>query len=480
MSDQSSASPHRFDPRSPADLLDETRNHPEWDEAKLAEQLDRLIGGFSQETLISAVRPRLRDLREGDGEILLQLVEALASPDLLDELAAALLDQMDLPTERLWMALGVLDGSGRVEASPILVELRDELDDLIGGDDSLIELAAQIEGDPDSIAVAIEGLSRIEPEVRAEIIAGLARESPGPGVRALLELLTESDDPRTREAAGKAIKESPGNPHVPEPAEARGLATTISRPRIVRSAVGSMTAEGRGPIALLVEESDGWAVAMFDCDVMSGIGQVSGTVFPDRDRAERHYAELVTAHGIGTVHDRHELAIALLSGASWLSGESMTAEARAWISRSAGTDFQTAPIFTGTPPEYARPTTHTAPRGDAKMVLDARPSWRDDSELACRLAIEIALREGDVPPDPLRDPGPFRVLFEGRISGQIELYRRMLLWTALAWMAEGREDLAGAGMRIAAELGDPQHAVPGHPFLSMLMSRSLAHVQTTI
>src|SRR4051794_25790042 len=92
-------------------LLEELRDHPEWDETRVAEQFDRLIARFSPGVLAETIRPRLGDLGGGDGEILLQLIEALATPALLDALADALAAQTSLTPDRQWQALGVLEGS---------------------------------------------------------------------------------------------------------------------------------------------------------------------------------------------------------------------------------------------------------------------------------------------------------------------------------------------------------------------------------
>src|SRR5689334_19667644 len=56
----------------------------------------------------------------------------------------------------------------------------------------------------------------------------------------------------------------------------------------------------------------------------------------------------------------------------------------------------------------------------ARAVLDRCPSWLDDSALTYELAEEIALREGDPSPDPRRDAGAYRYLFEHRLQGQLE------------------------------------------------------------
>ena len=86
--------------------------------------------------------------------------------------------------------------------------------------------------------------------------------------------------------------------------------------------------------------------------------------------------------------------------------------------------------FPGSDPDALTPA-ETA--GRALAVLDACPDWLDDSALTYELAEEILLREGDAAPDPRRDAGAYRFLFEHRLNGRLETYRRMLLWMSGFW-----------------------------------------------
>jgi hypothetical protein len=116
----------------------------------------------------------------------------------------------------------------------------------------------------------------------------------------------------------------------------------------------------------------------------------------------------------------------------------------------------------------------------AELVLDACPNWLDESDLTIEIAREITLREGDREPDPQRDAGAYRYLFEHRLLGQLELYRRMLYWMASFWQAAGAEELGQSALALAAQLSDAEYAVPGHPFTVALTTRSLKLAQARL
>src|SRR4051794_5506396 len=90
---------------SPGALLDAFRAHPEWDDRRRESQLSRLIQRHPPEELRAELRWRLRDLSGADGSPVLRLLQALATPELLDGLARALIDQPHLSPERAWEAL---------------------------------------------------------------------------------------------------------------------------------------------------------------------------------------------------------------------------------------------------------------------------------------------------------------------------------------------------------------------------------------
>ncbi len=105
--------------------------------------------------------------------------------------------------------------------------------------------------------------------------------------------------------------------------------------------------------------------------------------------------------------------------------------------------------------------------GDARprrAVLAACPLWPDSSDLTADLAREISLREGGGAPDPKRDSGAYRYLFEHRLAPRTELYQRMFFWMAAFWGGAGDRELGQAALALAWQLADAQHAVPSHPF----------------
>src|SRR5690242_19061455 len=103
---------------TPEAHLDAFRDHPEWDDRRRDEELDRMVRRFSPERWMTAVRGRLGDLRGGDAEPLLRLIDSHATPDLLGELADALIAQHDLAPDRAWEALALLEGRGVLEGYP--------------------------------------------------------------------------------------------------------------------------------------------------------------------------------------------------------------------------------------------------------------------------------------------------------------------------------------------------------------------------
>src|SRR3954470_15060720 len=99
---------------SPEARLDAFRAHPEWDDRRRDEELERLVTGHPPDALRAAIAPRLHDLGGSDAEPVLRLVEALATPDLLEALALALRAQPGLAPERAWEALALLEDAGRL------------------------------------------------------------------------------------------------------------------------------------------------------------------------------------------------------------------------------------------------------------------------------------------------------------------------------------------------------------------------------
>ena len=113
--------------------------------------------------------------------------------------------------------------------------------------------------------------------------------------------------------------------------------------------------------------------------------------------------------------------------------------------------------------------------GRVGSIFDECPSWLDLSPLTFQLAEEIRLREGT--PNPERDAGVYRYLFEHQLIDRLELYRRMLMWMAWFWSCAGSPELSTSALACASELSDEQYAVPSHPFTVELTTRSLVAAQ---
>ncbi len=485
-----------FDPDSPHALLNALRDHPEWGEAARDAAFDRLLRRFPGERLIEAVRERLRDLGGADGEAVLRIVEAFGTLDDFLALAQAVAAQPDLSPERTWEALTLLEGTGLIESEPALAERWEELVELVEGDDPLGALAEQIE-EPDGVWVALQGLGAVEPEVRAEIVAGLAGEPTRPGLVEFLRHLAFGADPATRKASLEALEaaddESPelveawatiAGRH-PDPAVAErarrwlnrrvggairdGLPSPLPEPTILKSLVTAIDGEGRAEIALITEDRGSLAASVFACEIERGIREAVGQVAAEIEAAEAFVVQFAGAGGRETIEVEVGLALGLLAGCWMLSGSDAPPALPYWIERTAGPDFRPRPFVACM--ENLDP--EALPAADiercARTVLDACPDWIDGSPLTFDLAEEAMLRGDAGEPDL----GAVRFLFERRLGDRLEPYRRMLLWMATLWRADRSDDLARAALALAGQLGDPQHAVPGHPFLAELGRRSL-------
>jgi hypothetical protein len=515
--------PARVSP-SPEARLDAFRAHPEWDDLRRDEELERLVTGHSPDELRAAIGPRLHDLGGNDAEPVLRLVEVLATPDLLEALALALRAQPGLAPERAWEALALLEDAGRLASYPDLAERWDELGETLDDEDaSLEELASQIEDDPEGLCLALQGLAAVEPDVRAQIIAGLGHAHPhgqtpgrpGPRLIEFLRLLAFAHDPRTRAAALEALAnvEGKGGPDGPAlvaawsmiagehpdpevaatarrwmarrdpgsrvpPAEARPR-----RPLLVRSLVTAVDGDGRATVVLSAVGNGGddddrgvttRTSAAFTCDVERGVVDVFGQEAAAPADGDS-FVEAVVDEARGEyLADAHGLAVGLLQGCLLLCGPETTPALRYWLEATLGPHVPGHPFPTPWPdgdPKSSLPDEMAARAG---LVLDSCPSWRDASALTHELAEEISLREGDSPPDPRRDAGAYRYLFEHRLRAQLERYRRMLFWMASFWQAAGTTEQGRSALALAAQLSDEQHAVAGHPFTVALSTRSLA------
>ena len=479
---------------TPSAILDAIRDHPGWPDARRDELFDLLVARFPPPILIAEVRRRLGDLRGADAGAVLRLVEALATPSLLEELAEALVGQPDLPADRDWEALDVLHAAGLIGAYPELAERWEDLAEALDDDEgSLEDLAAQIEDDPDGSWVALRGLEGVEPLVRSEIIAGLAGGAMGPGLASFLRLLAFADDPGTRAAALEGLAgRAEGDPALhsawtsiaaehPDPAvvalacerlgKTGGAALAIpgaAGPKLLASLVTAMDGRGRAHVVLAAERDGRPVAAAFLCDAVGGVLDVLGHEGPPGAFLD----DFADQPGRDALTGADGLALNLLAG-SLLLGDGPGPSARAWLAKVAGPDFRARPFagpFEAGDPESI-PVAEMARH--AAEVLDACRGWVDDSGLTYQLAEEIELREGLAPADPRRDAGAFRFLFERRLIGRLEPYRRMLLWMSAFWDAGGNPALARSALLLAAQLSDPQHAVPGHAFAMALTARSL-------
>jgi hypothetical protein len=492
----------------PGVLLDAFRAHPEWDDRRRETQLDRLISGYPPEELRAALRWRLRDLSGADAEPVLRLLEALATPALLDALAEALLAQPDLAPERAWEALALLDDAELLDRHPDLAERWQELNESLDDEGSLDQLASQIEDDPEGLWLALQGLAVVEPDVRAEIIRGLSELRQGPNVLEFLRLLCFAHDAPTRNAAlaalGDADRDDPqvvaawatiAADHPDRGASARardwlgrpdrgtaGPLAIVPResPRAVHSLVTPIDGRGQGTIVLSSTRGETLTSAAFLCDVRRGIPEVFGQVAAESPMAGAFLDEFAGPPGRESVLDSPALAEGLLKGCLLLCGPETTPALRYWLEATIGPRI--APHSFPIPFPDWNPAT-LAPEemaGRARMVLESCPSWVDTSDLTHDLAEEVLLREGGPPPDPRRDAGAYRYLFEHQLRGQLELYRRMLFWMASFWQASGDHELGRSALALASQLSDEQHAVARHPFTVALTTRSLAVAQANL
>jgi hypothetical protein len=497
-------------PESPEAILDALRDHPEWTEPARDAALDRLVSGFPSDRVRAVIRKRLDRLDGPDAEAILRWIEAHADPELLQALAEGLSRQPDLAPERAWGALELLDGAGMLPAFPDLAERWDELNETLDEDESLDQLAEQLESDPDGIWLALQGLGGVEPELRSEIVSGLAGLALGPGLIEFFRLLSFAEQPEIRAAALNALSRpdddtelrrawaliAADHPDTETVARARRWlgneneaggtlvhATGAGRevPRLVRSLITALDGRGQGTIILSADRPGAaCATAAFLCDVWRGVREVAGQVGSVANGAEGLIAEVMGQAERDLVEGASGPALDLLAGSLLLCGPETSPAVRYWVEATAGPAFRAHPVpapFPGWNPASI-PFDEMPQR--ARSVLDSCPDWLDHSPLTYELAEEILLREGSTPPEPSRDAGAYRYLFEHHLRGQLEHYRRMLVWMAVFWEASGDIDLGQSALGLAWQLSDPQHIVPAHPFTIALTTRSLAVAQENL
>ena len=500
---------------TPESILEAIRSGPAPRPEEEDQRLNHLIERFPTQRLRSAIRSRLDSLGEADGAVVLRILEAHLDPEMVDALALALIRQPELPPDRAWEALALLETSGQLDRYPELVERWDELNDAIDPEDASESLAEQLEEEPEGSWVALEGLGAIEPETRREIIASLAEAASGPGLVAFLRLLTFAHDDSTRSVALEALFDASRedadhrqawaevasdhfDPKVRDRAcrrlaiggwtdeEVDAMIRSANesprrpRPELVGSLVTSVDGSGRGSIVLASRDRETWVVASFTCDVWRGIVEVKGQVGPEPSFVAGFFDEFATRKKGDIVEDDFDLAPAILAASWLLSGPETNPALRFWIERTVGPSFQPRPFVAAFDAEDVATEALAMLAEPSWAILEACPTWADRSPLTFDLAESMILRSGEAPPDPRRDAGAYRYLFEHHLIGQMEHYRRLLLWMASFWQASGDDDLARSSVALAWQLADPQNAVPGHPFLIALSTASLASAQTDL
>jgi hypothetical protein len=373
----------------------------------------------------------------------------------------------------------------------------------------LREIVEALGHDPAECWLAIEALATVDPPARLSIIEELAGYSSSAGVRRLLRLLSTLRDPDTRQAARRFVPDpfndrgdslehlgsacqisGPLNPVsaialVPPIAtrHRRDGAARVSEPwptRMIDALVSPVNGQGRGFVGISTRVAGQCRTAAFCCDVRRGIVEIVGEIEPDEESAGKLLDEFSQAYGGARVRGAHELAVGLLSGSLMLSGAGVSAVARDWLDGTLATDIDLRPLPAVIPGlEIGSLPAHENLRR-ANEVLDACPSWLDESSLTFELAEEISLRERRSVVLPDRDAGAYRYLFEHLLIHRLELYRRMLLWMAWLWHSSSRVELARSAFALAGELSDEQYSVPSHPFTVALTTRSLEAAQARL
>ncbi len=276
--------------------------------------------------------------------------------------------------------------------------------------------------------------------------------------------------PSARRAGVELEVDSPCDTSPPEP---------LGIP-IVGSLVTPVDGQGRGTIVVSIRQSGQRRTAAFWCDVQQGILDVVGDVEPDTPSAGCLLNEWIDHTGGDCACDVPWLAVRLLGGSLLLCGPAVPGPVRDWLDGTLGPAFQPSELPGIVPglEETVIPVQELAAR--AHDVLDACPSWLDRSALTFELAEEITLREGLSAPDPDRDSGAYRFLFEHLLIHRLELYRRMLFWMSWVWQGSGRTELARSAFALACQLSDEQYEVPSHPFTVALSTRSLEAAQARL
>jgi hypothetical protein len=373
---------------------------------------------------------------------------------------------------------------------------------------SLETLVGDLGRDPEECRRAFLGLQSLDVDARLSIIEGLTELSFGTGVRCLLELLSAESDPTTSQAALSAIAkldrlepqseltEFPSDPAshtetfratVPqriggraEDSAAITRAGDGSHLLLADSLVTAVDGDGKGAIGISVCRDSRRITALFLCQVERGLLDAEGQIEEESLEAGELLRSFRAQANVPLISDVEELALGLLAGELMLNNPRIPRPVGRWLDEALGTRVQPRAFAV----EGLSDDVETPGPGElllrAEELLESCPTWLDSSELTFELAEEIVLREGRANADSQRDSGAFRFLFEHRFLDRLERYRRMLLWMSRFWEFGGQPNLARSAQIFAEQLSDEQNAVPAHPFIVVLTTRSLDAAQDQI
>jgi hypothetical protein len=319
----------------------------------------------------------------------------------------------------------------------------------------------------------MEGLESLDVETRVRLIRELGDLPRGPGIGGLLRLLADSRIAETRAAANEVL--GPGR-EIAIHRSSQELVLIDHGPQLVDGLVSAVDGEGRATIGVSARIVDERRSALFACDAVRGITGAVGRLEAESPDAGGLLEEFRLEAAACSLVSSPSLATSLLAGCLWLGGAETPHNVSRWLEAILGQAFCAQPLLIPVPgsADDIDPAYQVEELLDrASLVLEACPDWLDRSALTYDLAREIGLREGRMAADSRRDAGAIRYLFEHRILGRLELYRRMLLWMARYWQCGGEPELARSARVFAVQLLDEQFAVPGHPFVQALATRSL-------
>lgn len=253
-------------------------------------------------------------------------------------------------------------------------------------------------------------------------------------------------------------------------------------PRLIEGVVSAVDGYGTGFVGLVSFDQGELVAVGFRCGVIEGIVDFVGRSAIDETDVAAFLGDLVDRAPGGIVARSPALASSILGGCI-LINQSLDRdkprdgdELDRWIARTLGADFRPRPFLAWASEADPSAIPHAELFERVREILDACPDWLDRSPLTAELAAEILLRERSLP-DPTRDLGAYRYLFEHAIQKRLEIDRRSLLWMSLVWSANDLPLRADAARTLAWQLSDPQHIVPGHPYIVELCTRSLAAAQ---